>query len=267
MLTFGTTWWIDFLRVLVSLSFLSASSWQDYKSREVSNRMWILFAPIGFILTLTRCYLEYTAGKTSHFLIWMISIAVTTGISLTLFYAGFFGGADAKALICLSITLPAYPEFSSTRFYVMTPIFPLAVLVNAVLASSMLVLAILCHNLIRYVQLKGALFEGLEHEPRWKKILVFITGIKIDLEKLKSGSHYIPLEYVSEGESGDFTRHLRVSPRLEIEDQRELRRLEEMDGQIWATPGLPFLIFVTVGFVTALFFGDFVTWLMNMMLA
>jgi len=267
MLTLGTTWWIDFLRVLVSLSFLSASSWQDYKSREVSNRMWILFAPIGFTLTLIKCYLEYTAGETSHILIWMISLAITTGISLTLFYAGFFGGADAKALICLSIAIPTYPEFSSTRFYVMTPIFPLAVLVNAVLASSMLVLAILCHNLIRYVQLKGALFKGFEHEPRWKKILVFITGIKIDPEKLKSGSHYLPLEYVIGGESGEFTRHLKVSPRLEIEEPGELGRLEELDGQIWATPGLPFLIFVTVGFVTALFFGDFVTWLMNMMLA
>jgi len=256
-------WWIDFLRVPVSLSFLSVSSWQDYKSREVSNRMWILYAPIGFALTLLKCYLEYTAGKTSGILLWIISLAITTGISLTLFYAGFFGGADAKALICLSIAIPVYPDFSLTRFYVIIPIFPLAVLVNAVLTSSLLIPVILCYNLIKYARLKGTLFKGLEHESRWRKILVFVTGIKVDLEKLKSGSHYIPLEYVAE-EDGEFTRHLKFSPRLEMEDPR---RLEEFDGQVWATPGLPFLIFMTLGFVTALFFGDFTSWLINMILA
>lgn len=265
MSTFGAMWWIDLLRVLVSLSFLSASSWQDYKSREVSNRMWVLFAPTGFALTLLKCYLEYTAEKTSFIFLWVFSIAITAGISLTLFYMGFFGGADAKALMCLSIAIPTYPEFSSTRFYVLMPIFPLAVLANAVLASSMLVLVILCYNLIKYARLKGALFEGLEHEPLWRKILVFITGIKIDPKKLKSSSHYIPLEYVTKEKNGEFTRHLKVSPRLEMEDSGELK-IEEFNGEVWVTPGLPFLIFVTGGFVAALLFGDFVTWLMNIVL-
>jgi len=261
------TYWIDILRVLTSLSFLLASSWYDYKFREVSNRMWILFAPVGFTLTfLQYClHLGYDAGKASSILLsWALSIAVTTGISLTLFYAGFFGGADAKALICLSIAIPTYPEFSIKQFYVMIPLFPLAVLVNAVLVSSMLVLAILCHNIIRYLQLKGDLFKGFEHEPRWKKVLVFITGIKVDLKKLSS-SHYIPLEYVTIEENGGFTRHLKVSPQLEMEDPKMLEKIEP-EREVWATPGLPFLIFMTAGFLMALFLGDFITWLMNLML-
>jgi len=256
--------WIDVLRVLVSLSFLSASSWYDYKFREVSNRMWVLFAPIGFTLTLLQYYMEYSAEKNSAiFVFWILSLTVTTGISLLLFYAGFFGGADAKALICLSITNPIYPRFSPARFNVMMPIFPLAVLINAVLASAMLVPVIFCYNMIRYVQFKGAMFRGLEHEARWKKALVFITGIKIDLEKLKSDSHYIPLEYLTEEKNGKIIRHLKVSPRLEEEDIKEL---EGLNGQIWVTPGLPFLIFVTIGFIVAIFFGDFTAWLMNLML-
>jgi len=257
-------WWLDVLRVLVSLSFLSASSWYDHKFREVSNRMWMLFAPLGFTLTLLQYSLEYALEKNSTvFIFWIISLAVTTGISLLLFYAGFFGGADAKALICLSIANPIYPRFSPARFNVMMPIFPLAVLINAVLASAMLVPVIFCYNMIRYVQLKGAMFRGLEHEAWWKKVLVFITGIKIDLEKLKGNSHYIPLEYLAEEGNGEIIRHLRVSPRLEEED---MRGFEGFNGQIWVTPGLPFLIFVTIGFIVTLFFGDFTTWLMNLML-
>jgi len=264
MSTLETADWIDVLRVLISLSFLLASSWYDYKFREVSNRMWILFAPIGFALTFLQYYLEYAAGKASSiFIYWIISLAVTTGISLSLFYAGFFGGADAKALICLSIAIPVYPEFSPARFNVMIPLFPLAVLVNAVFASSILVLAIFFHNVIKYVQLKGEMFKGFEHEPRWRKIIVFITGIKVDLEKLKSGAHYIPLEYLVREKNGEITRHLKVSPQLEENDSRAL---EELNGQIWATPGLPFLIFITIGFITAFFFGDFTSWLLNLTL-
>jgi prepilin signal peptidase PulO-like enzyme (type II secretory pathway) len=34
----------------------------------------------------------------------------------------------------------------------------------------------------------------------------------------------------------------------------------KIDCYVWATPGLPMLIFVTLGLITALFFGD-VVWL------
>jgi len=257
--------WIEVLRVLVSLSFLFVSSWYDYKFREVPNRIWILFAPIGFTSTLIQHYLEYINGEGSTiFLYWAVSIGVTAGISLLLFYAGFFGGADAKALICLSITIPIYPRFSYTRFKVMLPIFPLAVLINAVFTSSLLVIIILCRNLIGYVRLKEEMFKGLEHEPCWRKILVFMTGIRVDWKNLKSGAHYIPLEYFVKEKDGEVTRHLRVSPQLE---EGGLISIEGFNGQVWVTPGLPFLIFITIGFTIALFFGDFSSWLIDLMLS
>jgi len=127
----------------------------------------------------------------------------------------------------------------------------------------LLVLAIMCHNIVRYVQLKGEIFKGLEHEPFWKKALVFVSGIKVNPEKLRDNSHYIPLESLVISEGGEVTRHLKVSPQLEEKNSMDL---ESLDGEIWVTPGLPFLIFVTIGFITAFFFGDFTTWLANLML-
>ena len=257
--------YLDVLRVVVSLSFLLASSWYDYKFREVSNRMWMLFAPIGFVLTFVQYTFEWATSKASSsiFILWIVSVAITAAISLSLFYAGFFGGADAKALICLSIAIPIYPEFSLSRFTVVIPIFPLATLVNAVFASSLLVLLIICRNIVRYVQLKGEIFKGLEHEPFWKKAIVFVSGIKVNSEKLRDNFHYIPLESLVISEDGEVTRHLKVSPQLE---EKNLMDLEGLDGEVWVTPGLPFLIFVTIGFITAFFFGDFTTWLANLML-
>jgi preflagellin peptidase FlaK len=256
--------WIDYARVLASLSFLSASSWYDYKFREVSNRMWLLYAPTGFALTLLQYLIEYMAGRPPLiFLEWLMSFTLTTGISLGLFYAGFFGGADAKALICLSISIPIYPAVSPARGAALIPFFPVAALVNAVLASSVLVLALLSYNLVMYLRIGREMFRGLEHEPLWKKILVFASGVQVNPEKIGGGSHYIPMEYLSKGDDGKVTRHLRVSPSIEEKLPEEFG---EIGGKIWATPGLPFLIFVTIGFLVALLFGDLTSWLVNLFL-
>ena len=248
---------IEFLRVLISIFFFLVSSWYDYKFREVPNGVWVLFAPIGFALTFTQYYAEYVFEGTYHiFLYWLLSVGITTAISFLLFYAGFFGGADAKALICLSITLPYHPAFSPICLGAKIIIFPLAVLVNAIFFSSLLVLFITGYNLIRYIHDRGDMFRGFKHEPSWRKIIVFMTGIKVRPEKIKN-AHYLPLEYHVE-RSGGIARHLKVSPKIEGDIQ-----IIEGSGEVWATPGLPFLIFITAGFIAALFLGDFADWLLE----
>lgn len=262
---------LEILRTSVAFSFLSVSSWYDFKTREVPNRVWVFFAPIGFALAALQSLLNSLAGGNVDPVLWLSSLGVTAGISLALFYLRFFGGADAKALICLSIALPVHLSSMQYQTSMLTPLFPLAVLSNAVLMSSSLVLVIASHNLFMMVKTKGRLFDGLEGEPVWSKIVAFTTGFKVDSGKLGNGSHYIPLEYLSEGEDGEVVRHLRVSVRLTEETPQKNNLFsdvsKELGGKIWATPGLPFLVFVTAGFVTALFFGDFVTWLIVHLIA
>lgn len=256
--------WLEAIRIFLSFSFLVASSCYDLKTREVSNSVWILFAPSGFLLLL----LQFLFTREGSFLVlWMLSFVVTSAISLVLFYLGFFGGADAKALICLSIALPGYPSLvtSILRGSFLLPIFPLAVLMNAVLGSSLMVLVIMAYNLFMIFQNKGRLFEGLEEEPLWKKILTFIIGFKVDPNRLKKGSHYLPLEYFSKSADGKVVRHLRVFLHLQEEtlltEEYVKTFSKDFNGKIWATPGLPFLVFLTGGFVAALLMGDFVSWL------
>lgn len=254
--------WLDVLRIFLSFSFLAASSWYDLKTREVPNRMWLLFAPLGFMLS----FANFLLTKEDSFLIfWLLSSLVTAGLSLVLFYLGFFGGADAKALICLSIALPGYPSSASPLLKSLSPLFPLAVLSNALLGSLALVFMITAYNLSRLIQSKGKMFEGLENEPLWKKALAFMIGFKIDSDRLKGVSHYIPLQYFSKDADGRIIQHLRISPRLEEEAPQKNEASEdfseEAGGKIWATPGLPFLVFVTAGFVVTLVIGDIISWL------
>ena len=41
-------------RIILSLSVLLYSSWSDYKTREVSNRVWMLYAPTALALILAE---------------------------------------------------------------------------------------------------------------------------------------------------------------------------------------------------------------------
>ena len=46
--------YLELIRILLSLIFLLVSSWYDYKFREVSDRIWLLFAPVSFVLTFMQ---------------------------------------------------------------------------------------------------------------------------------------------------------------------------------------------------------------------
>ena len=102
--------WFELSRIFASLLFLTISSWYDYKLREVPNRVWAFFAPTAFALISLQLCFDHLMGANPVPVFWLLSFAVTAGISLLLFYAGFFGGADAKALICMAIALPVYPS-------------------------------------------------------------------------------------------------------------------------------------------------------------
>jgi len=45
-------------KIFSSLTMLTYASWSDYKTREVSNRVWIFFAPTAFALTFTELFLS-----------------------------------------------------------------------------------------------------------------------------------------------------------------------------------------------------------------
>lgn len=249
--------WLEVTRACLSFLFLTASSWYDYKKREVSNWVWLIFAPLGLMFSLLQFY--YTRDQV--FLLFMgLSLLIVTGVSLALFYLGFFGGADAKALICLSLALPVYPSYLNPGTRVILPFFPLSVLSNAVFFSSMSIFSIALYNLYRRLRTGENLFEGFEDEPLWKKVLAFFTGIKVDVKGLCNSHHYIPLETISRGENGENIRRLKIFFRLSEDSTQDISSLNDfysnIEGKIWVTPSLPFLVFITIGFIAVHFLGD-----------
>ena len=246
---------LDGARVLLCLFFMIFASWSDFKKREVSNWVWAILAPSAFALTSLQFFLF--AQELLH--IYALSFAVTSALSLALFYSGAFGGADAKALMCLSLALPSYPtSFPQTYSGFVSPFFPITVFCNAVLLAALSVFYVVVRNYLWKHKTGKRLFEGFEEESVWRKILVFLCGYKVNITQLEKKEHLFPLEDVDENE-----RKLLFVPKYEDRSEvvgriQKAGREGKLQNEVWATPGLPLLIFVTVGLIFALVYGDIV---------
>ena len=73
-------------RITLSLTILLYASWSDYKTREVSNRVWAVYAPIALALSLSEL-LIYDVGQLPFF---GLSFGITAVVAILLFYTGGF---------------------------------------------------------------------------------------------------------------------------------------------------------------------------------
>jgi preflagellin peptidase FlaK len=251
-------------RVSLCLAFLFYASLSDYKTREVSNMVWILSAPLAFMLTFVEFYLYDFSLLPSY----GICFSLTAVFAIILFYSGGFGGADAKALMCLALVLPFFPESLLKPLSEISPIlqafFPITVFTNSVLLAAATAVYMFFRNIFWHKRTGRELFEeGHKNESLGRKILVLITGYKVSVNKLKEKWHLYPLEDAEESSEKVFKRKLVLIPKDENRDAIVERLTKAVDDgkiqdTVWATPGLPMLIFITVGLIIALFFGDIV---------
>lgn len=260
-------------KITLSLTVLLYASWSDHKTREVSNRVWAIYAPIALCLSLAELLL-YDSAKLPFF---GLSFGVTAVFALILFYSGGFGGADSKALMCIALALPFSTEALFTPIIAsgVSPLaqnlFPLTIFSNAVLFAAASGLYMLLRNLAHRAATGKKLFEGtLAAESIGKKFLVMITGYKVPIAKLKEKWHVYPMEDLDADEN-QLKRKLVIVPRDEgrneiVERLSNAINTGKISDGVWATPGLPMLIFVTIGLIVALIFGDLVWILVSFLL-
>ncbi len=230
------------IRLLLCGATLFTSAYFDLKSREVDDRVWWLFGAVGLALTS----LEALLGYSPNLLMYLASTALSGVVAFTLYYLGFYGGADAKALLVCALLAPIF-----NRNLTLHPFTPLIILVNSMILASTLSIYFGLNNLIRI--LKGErVFEGLEHEPIYRKALASVLGFKAG-EKV--GSFYFLMEKEESGKRRFSFSLLRVDGEFASK------------GGVWVTPGIPLLAFMAAGFAAAVFFGDLLAYILKAVVA
>jgi len=223
------------LKLLLIACVLAVASYQDIRTREIDDRIWLVAGGLGGLLTLV----EIITTPGYPLLLAGFSIFITAVIALGIFYTGLYGGADAKALIAIALALPLLP-FS---YPIMSPIYPLAIFGNALLLSILLVPLNAVLNLL-LVARGNRLFEGIK-ATRLQKFGAFFTGTKVSPSTAMS-VHFNLLEKVS----GNGERCLKLFTR--VEDVDEPKIMPKGATKVWVTPAIPMIVFFLIGFLISI---------------
>ncbi len=234
----------DIIRMLIVLSGMIYASYQDWIKREVEDYVWIICGAVGGGLTAIDLVI---IGNINLWILTAISIALSSGLALAFYYFGLYGGADAKAIVVISLGLPLYNP--PMRLH---PFTGLASLSNGLMLSLALLVILFLWNVMKFAR-GEKIFEGFEHEKWYRKVAATFFGVR--LKDARKREFWFPIEEEVNGK-----RFFKFGL-FELE-------LEEISrDDCWATPGIPLLIFITGGFLAYLLLGDFLRVIIDLIAA
>lgn len=129
----------DLIRLLAVPIFIWAG-WRDFLTRRVKNYLWPAVVLIGLV-ALSVDLLVSRPGMRSHLLrMFVLSVVSVGGLAVLFARKGYFGWADAGALISISTLFPIAPSYvlGSSFYPVISPefeIFALTIVANAALIA------------------------------------------------------------------------------------------------------------------------------------
>lgn len=275
-------------KMMILGAALAVASYQDVKTREIDDRVWLLSGAAGAVLTVA----EVVTTPGYPLVLAGFSALLTAAIAFGVFYLGLYGGADAKALLVAAVTLPLSPwavgnapEWLQVPYA--NPFFPMTLLGNGLLLSLLLVPSCLAWNL--WAKLRGeGLFEGVSASSI-QKLAAALTAVRVKPSTAASvhfnlierpvamrssssdprmGSRYgqgkataVHSEEKGSGASDDW--ELKFFSRISDEDydkekEEQSRALAGIDRKVWATPAIPLIVFLLGGYLVSFVWGDLI---------
>ncbi len=203
---------------------LIAASTLDVWKREIHDILWVIFGAIAIILIFVGPFSEQVLTE-------VVFSLIIAPIALVLWRMGLFGGADAFSLIVLAVLAP---QLTLTENFVT----PLTTLTNAALLSTVILLVNFIRNLIAILN-HIDIFVGF-NENRFRKICAMFLGYRSTNPKY---SFSIEKSYGT---------HKKLDFAMHHAERAEFCKTKDT----WVTSGIPFMIYITSGFVAQLIFGD-----------
>ncbi|MFH0847943.1 MAG: prepilin peptidase [archaeon] len=223
------------LSFVMPFAFLILASIQDWYYREVSDWLWVAMLCFAAPLTFLRLLIE------NMFLVYfLVTVVPAALIAVILCEMGFFGGADAKAIIFIALTTPTPPPSTQT-FWPLHTSFALGVLTNAMFLASLMTFYVLCRNMPKVLTGKIEWEEGI---GRWSKCLILISSYFVSAEEFQKKKAFLSR-----------VNQRKIWPQYDDNGDQEQNQ-PPLSGQVLVTPQLPLIVFITVGYMLAFRIGD-----------
>jgi len=264
---------INLLRIIICVIILGYSCVTDWRSRRAPHELWDIMTAAGVILLLDELIQTgFSVDVLKSFALSFIFIFLIVNFIyyvINYLLKGSFGGADANALLAMSVLFPYYPiiDLSSVvlplnhQAYLnipFWPIFTLSTFGNALVLTIVLPLSVLAYNLLKVPV------------PELKKNLVpAFLGYRMPVETAKE--RHVRLMHVYEEVDGKVEPRFSLFRHPELTDDLYKRMLKwkkegKISGLVWITPKIPMLIPIFLGFVAAVLYGDILTQIMSFFL-
>jgi len=212
------------IRVLSAIIMLGIASFYDIWKREIHDVLWIGFGAFSVVLL-------FIDPNFSESVIAILISLIIAPFAIFLWRTGMFGGADAFALIVLASLAPMVTLTNN-------PVTPLSTLSNGALLFVFPLLANVIRNSISILKNEN-IFEGF-NETKLKKSLAMIIGYRAKkpnygfaIEKTEGGQKKLNIAFHN-AETTEFCS----------------------SKNTWITPGIPYILLITAGFIIQLIYGD-----------
>jgi len=248
---------IEELKIIVTLAFLLYTSILDIKYREVDWKVWLVFGIISSILTFLEIMIY--GFVITDLVRLVISVVMALGIGGLAYYLDLFGGADFFALVVLAVMHPWNPLKPLFKLKIELP-FILTILVNSLIMSLIVPLTNVIRNLMNYKAISKLSI------PMKYKIAYMFLGFPTTIGKYVKMKFSYPLTVYEISSTGRIKVKCRLTFSIEeehYEHQEKLKRLVKKgllryNDIVWVTQGIPLLVFITLGYIVSLVFGDFI---------
>lgn len=222
---------LEHSKELVAIFLLGIAAYQDLKTREIDDKIWIVILAVNGAFTAFELWFYHSL---IYLMLYLISVAVGLAIAAVMHFGKMMGGADVKALIALSLT--ETPKFRYIYGYV-SVIPSLAILTNTVILSLFAPLFIFLNNVRKIDYLYNDLCPD---ESTLKKLIALFALTKVSLKEYEKNKHKYA---IAERRDGSCKR-IMLSLSLEEKDSDV-----QFSGEVWVSYLLPYILFIFLGYL------------------
>lgn len=248
--------------IVITLLYASI---RDLRERRVPFKTWYPMLVVGVPMALWVYAVLLSGNLRVAFGYIFLVCMLCAMFYVSSAYLHLFGGADAWAFIFITALVPLYP-LEPLWGYPAIEFFPLSVLINAVIINVVAPVGIFIYNVIKgnrapvFNMLVGFPVEG-------KKITESFGFIMENFEETENGVNRSYISFAASvrrmvsGKRRMYTQDMKKNP---AEYKKELE-LYARSGKVWISFGVPFIIPITFGFISALFAGDILYEILNIL--
>ena len=238
-----TDYWVV-TRDLYVLSVLLIASYWDIVKREIEPKYWLITGAVGLLLAFTSTII---AGLNLDLYGYTLFSIIAIAIVGAFYYIGYMGGADLYAVAVIALTVPKQLVGEG-----LIPT-PFMTVVYAAVVSALIPIYFCLYNLVSRDRRRA-----IREVPRGY-IMRFLGVPKRPRDYVNSKGFWFPLTTYENGEL--VTRY---SFQVEEEPEEHKQKIKSLlesreigeDSFIWITPGIPFVLFILLGFILSIIIGD-----------